>query len=151
MVRREWVLKRNCSLSPRQLGLVYAALCVVSLLVAFVCTLRGAWYVLAFAILEMAAVGFAFFLYARHAVDRECIALNDTCLLVELVEMERVRHYRLDLGNIRVESPSTRSDLVSLEANGIRVEVGRFLTEWKRRELARDLRLALVFNKQSKF
>lgn len=144
MASREWVLKRNCSLAPRQLALAYSALCAVSFLVAVGCLLRGAWYVLAFAILEMSAVGLAFFLYARHAADRERIALNEDCLLVELIEVERVSQFRLDLRCIRIEPPRTCSALVRLEANGVRVEVGRFLTEWRRRELARELRYALA-------
>jgi len=151
MVMREWVLKRNCSIAPRQLVLVYSILCVVSLLVAGMFTWRGAWYVLAFAVAEMGAVGFAFFRYARHATDRERLALNDDCLLVELVEVERVSRFKLDARRIRIESPLTRGALIGLEANGTRVEVGRFLTEWKRRELVRDLRRALAFDRRTEF
>ena len=144
MARREWVLSRNCSISPRQLALAYAALCVMSLIVATVFTVRGAWYVLAFAILEMSAVGLAFFLYARHAVDREHIELIDGCLLVELIQVERVRQFRLDPRHTRVEPPASRDGLIGLRANGMRVEVGRFLTERKRREFAHELRHALA-------
>ena len=144
MVTREWVLSRNCSLSPRQLALAYALLCGMSLMVATIFTLSGAWYILVFAILELSAVGLAFLLYARHATDREHIALADDCLLVELVQVEQVEQFRLNPRWTRVESPATRNDLIGLEANGIRVEVGRFLTEWKRREFARELKRALA-------
>ncbi len=144
MVTREWVLSRNCSLSPRQLGSAYAVLCCMSLIVATVFTLSGAWLILVFAILELFAVGLAFLLYARHATDREHIALADDCLLVELVQVEQVERYRLNPRWTRVESPVKRSDLIGLEANGTRVEVGRFLTEWKRREFARELKRALA-------
>lgn len=144
MARREWVLSRNCSISPRQLALAYAALCVMSLMVAMIFTVRGAWYVLVFSILELSAVGLAFFLYARHAVDREHIALIDDCLLVELIQVERVRQFRLDPRRTRVEPPVSRDDLIGLRANGMRVEVGRFLTERKRREFARELNRALA-------
>lgn len=142
--RREWVLSRNCSLSPRQLALAYMALCSVSLTVAIVFTLSGAWYILGFAIVELSAVGLAFFLYARHAVDREHIALTEECLMVELIRAEQVRQYRLNPRWTRVEAPEDRNKLISLESNGVRVEIGRFLTEWKRREFARELRRALA-------
>jgi uncharacterized membrane protein len=144
MAEREWVLRRNCSISPRQLALVYAALCTLSFTVAGYFTLRGAWYILVFAILEMSAVGAAFYLYARHAVDREHIALSDGCLLVELIRKERVKQFRLDPRWTRVESPVSRDELIGLEADGMRVEVGRFLTEWKRREFAQELKRALA-------
>ncbi|SNS19716.1 Uncharacterized membrane protein [Noviherbaspirillum humi] len=146
MAPRNWVLSRNCSISPRQLALVYAALCCMSFLVAMFFAIRGATYVLGFAILEMSAVGWAFYLYARHATDREHIALNDDCLLVELVRTERVRQFKLDPRRTRVHFPNSREQLIGLESLGIKVEVGRFLTEWRRRELARELQreLALI-------
>lgn len=139
-------MKRNCSIAPRQLALAYSVLCSSSLLVAVLFAVHGAWYVLPFSILELSAVGFAFFLYARHATDREHIALHDDCLLVELIEVERVSRFTLDPRHTRIELPAMRAALVSLEADGIRVEVGRFLTERKRREFARDLQCALAFN-----
>jgi uncharacterized membrane protein len=143
MARREWVLKRNCSISPRQLATVYAALCSVSLGIATFFTVRGAWYVLGFAILEMSALGLAFLHYARHATDREHIALIDDCLLVELIQAEHARQFWLDPRRARVEPPGAQHELIGLEANGLRVEVGRFLTEWKRREFAQELRQEL--------
>jgi uncharacterized membrane protein len=145
MITREWMLKRNCSLSPRQLGTVYFAVCATSLLVAIFFAASGAWYVLWFALLEQFGVGIAFLLYARHATDREHIALEENCLLVEVIQVEHVRQFRLDPRQTRVEPPvSGSSGLVRLEANGTKVEIGRFLTEWKRRELALELKGELV-------
>ncbi|HYC41351.1 MAG TPA: DUF2244 domain-containing protein [Noviherbaspirillum sp.] len=148
MDSREWMLKRNCSMSPRQLGLAYLAVCTTSMLVAIFFAASGAWYVLGFALVEQFAVGIAFLLYARHATDREHIALEENCLLVEVIQVEHVRQFRLDPRLTRVEPPvSGSSGLVRLEANGTRVEIGRFLTEWKRRELARELQGALALQR----
>ncbi len=144
MATREWVLKRNCSISPHQLMRAFAGLCMVSLMVATFFTVRGAWYVLGFAVIEMSAVGWAFFRFARHATDREHIALIDEVLLVELIQTERTRQFRLDKRRVRVAPPLSRSGLIRLEADGTRVEVGRFLTEWRRREFARELCSALA-------
>lgn len=148
MVNREWMLKRNCSMSPRQLGLAYLAVCTTSLLIAAFFAASGAWYVLGFALAEQLAVGIAFLLYARHATDREHIALEENCLLVEVIQVEHVRQFRLDPRYTRVEPPeSGHSALVRLEANGTTVEIGRFLTEWKRRELARELNSVLALQR----
>lgn len=144
MVAREWVIKRNCSLTPRQLGLAFAMLSSISLLVASAFALHGFWFVLGFSALEILAVGVAFLLYARHALDRERIALDEQCLLVELFESDSVTQLRLDPRDTRVEPPEAGRPLVGLVANGIRAEVGRFLTERNRRELARELRAALA-------
>lgn len=144
MAGRKWVLRRNCSISPRQLAWVYAALSGVSLIIALTFAVNGAWYILGFSILEVSAVGVAFYLYARHASDRDCIAIVDNCVVVELVRMERVKQFRLDPYWTRVRIPVARNELVGLDAKGIKVEVGRYLTEWKRREFARELQRELA-------
>ena len=143
MTGREWVLKRNCSITPRQLAMVYAALSSVSLAVAVLFTLHGAWYILGFAVVELAAVGLAFFHYGRHATDRERIVLSDDTLLIELIAAERASPYRLNLHAARVELPDAQRGLIVVEASGTRVEIGRFLTSWRRREFAQELDGAL--------
>ena len=71
-----WFLKRNCSVTPAQLGWLYASLCAVSLGIALVFWFHGAVLILPFAWLELAAVGAAFLVYARHARDGETISLQ---------------------------------------------------------------------------
>ena len=141
MIKREWDLRRNCAIAPRQLGFFYVILCATSMAVAIAFTLRGAWFVLLFAVLEMSAVAVAFLIYARHATDREHIAmLDDDYLLVELIQAQEIRQFKLDLRSIRIAVQETRKGLIGLEALGTRVEVGQFLTEWKRREFVRELK-----------
>ena len=144
MVRQEWILKRNCSISPRQLAKAYMTLCAASLSVALFFTLRGAWFVLGFAILELSALGIAFLYFGRHATDREHIVLIDDCLVVELIRAEQARQFRLDPHWTRVEPPATPTALITLRAGSVHVEVGRFLTELKRHEFARELKRSLV-------
>lgn len=140
MTKRDWVFKRNCSLTPRQLAKAYAALSLGSLSVATYFTIQGAWYIFGFSILELLAVGLAFLHYARHATDREHIALTDDCLLVELVQAERAQQYKLNVRCARIALPASHRDLIGLEARGVKVEVGRFLTERRRREFAQELK-----------
>ena len=139
MATREWILKQNCSISPRQLAKAYAGLCAASFIVATYFTLHGAWLVLVFAVLEMTAVAAAFLYFGRHATDREHIALSDAGLIVELVRAEQTRRFRMDPRDTHVEMPGLKHGLIGLEANGARVEVGRFLTDRKRHEFAREL------------
>jgi uncharacterized membrane protein len=140
---REWVLKRNCSLSPCQMLGAYSALCGVSFAIGCFFTWHGAWYVMCFSLLEMLAVGFAFLLYARHATDRERVILNQDCLFIELVQAEHAQQFRLNPHAIRVEIPVAYHRLVAIKEQGTCVEVGRFLTALKRREFALELRNAL--------
>lgn len=143
MNQHEWILKRNCSLSPRQLAVAYAVLCTLSFSVAFMLLLQGAWYVLSFAIIEMTVVALAFLYYARHATDHEHLALNDDCLLVERIEAGQVQQTRLDPHWLHIASPHNNQELIHLEAKGIRIGVGRFVTLEKRQQVARELRQEL--------
>ncbi len=144
MATREWILKKNCSISPRQLAKAYGALCTASFLVAGYFVMQGAWVVMVFAILEMSAVAAAFLYFGRHATDREHIALSEAGLVVELVQAEKVLQHRMDPQRTCVKLPALRHGLIGLEANGDRVEVGRFLTERKRKEFAQELSRELV-------
>jgi uncharacterized membrane protein len=145
----EWTLQRNCSLTPRQVVRAYAVLCAASLTVALGFFLHGVWIVLAFSLLELACVGLAMLIYSRHALDRERIALSDGCLLVECVQADVHSEARLDPLWTRVLPPTdhpparARRSLITLESRGERVEVGRFVSEAQRRQVARELRHAL--------
>ncbi|WP_136419880.1 DUF2244 domain-containing protein [Herbaspirillum sp. ST 5-3] len=143
MNKHEWLLKRNCSLAPRQLAIALAVPCFASLLIALWFLWHGAWHVLAFVMLESAAVACAFCHYARHATDREHIALDDGYLLIEQCLAGEVRQIRLDPYWTRVAPPDDTQDLINLEAKGIRIAVGLFVTEERRRQVALELRAEL--------
>lgn len=140
----QWFLKRNCSVTPSQLGWLYASLCVVSLGIGIVFWLRGARLVLPFAWLELLAVGVAFVFYARHATDGERIALQGGRLLV--VELENGGHCErtefLPQG-VRVEPQDSDRSLIEVSGQGRSVRVGRYVRPELRAELARELRMAL--------
>jgi uncharacterized membrane protein len=145
----ECTLQRNCSMTPRQVARAYALLCTLSLSVALAFLLQGLWMVLAFSLLELGCVGLALLLYARHALDRERISLTNDCLLVECVQAQVRSQARLDPLRTRVLTGAdaalggSRPTLITLESRGVRVEVGRFVNEAQRRQVARELRLAL--------
>jgi len=144
MPTREWISKKNCSIAPKQLFKAYLALCSASFLVALYFMVYGAWVIMLFAVLEMLAVGCAFVYFGRHAGDKESVVLGDDGLVVELVEAERVHQVRMDPRRTRIEIPALRHRLIALEANGDRIEVGRFLTERKRQQFAQELRSGLM-------
>jgi uncharacterized membrane protein len=144
MHEREWTLPRNCSLAPRQVGLAYGVLCLMSFAVASICVIfQHAWCVLGYAAAEMLMAALAFLSYARHATDREHIALKDGCLLIDRIEAGELRQTRLDPCWTHVALPRRSQDLIALEARGVRIQVGRFVTASKRRQVAQELRQAL--------
>ena len=72
---RVWLFGRNCSLTPRQFGVFYISLVVVSAVIAAGFAINGAWMVLPFSCGEILVVGVALILYTRHATDHERVCL----------------------------------------------------------------------------
>jgi uncharacterized membrane protein len=138
-----WRLKRNCSVTPVQLGWLYLSLCTVSLGIGVFFWLQGATLVLAFAGLEIAVVGLAFLAYARHAADGEWISLQGTNLVVELETAGRLQRAEFERQWVRVEPKSGDQSLIELSGQGRTIEVGRFVRPELRQVLAREIRKAL--------
>lgn len=138
-----WFLRRNCSVTPAQLGWLYASLCVVSLGIGTVFWFQGAVLVLPFAWLELAAVGLAFFVYARHAADREHILLQGRRLVVELENGGRLERAEFNREWVRVEPGADDRSLIEVSGQGRRMNVGRYVRPELRPALARELREAL--------
>lgn len=139
----EWLLKRNCSLAPTQMFALFGALCVVSMSIALFFWWQGARMVMSFAWIELFAVGAALLLYARHAADRERIALHNDTLTVEHACGNRVERVEFQAAWVRVEPRSGDHSLVELTGQGRRIFVGRFIRPELRRKLADELRAAL--------
>jgi len=138
-----WFLKRNCSVTPSQLGWLYASLCVVSLGIGGAFWLQGATMVLPFAWLELLAVGLAFVLYARHATDGEKIALQDGRLVVELENGGNYERAEFLPHQVRIEPQAGDRSLIEVSGQGRMVKVGRYVRPELRAALAREIRMAL--------
>jgi uncharacterized membrane protein len=138
-----WFLKRNCSVTPSQLGWLYASLCVLSLGIGIVFWWHGARLVLPFAWLELAAVGFAFLVYARHATDGEKIALQGGRLVVELENGGHYERTEFLPHQVRVEPQDSDRSLIEVSGQGRSVRVGRYVRPELRAALAREIRMAL--------
>jgi uncharacterized membrane protein len=138
-----WHLRRNCSITPVQLGGMYASLCAVSLGIAGYFWLQGAKMVMPFALLELVAVGAAFFLYARHAVDSERIALTGSQLVVELDRAGKTERIEFNPAWLRIEPSADERSLVELSAQGRCVRIGRFMRPELRPDLAKEIRAAV--------
>ena len=139
----EWILKRNCSISPRQLLVTYGSLCAVSLGIATIFWAHGALLVMPFAWAELIGVGLALLVYSRHALDGERIALVSGRLLIERRVGGHLEQVEFEREWLRVELPDGDDALVELSGQGRRVAVGRYVrAEW-RADLAGELRAAL--------
>lgn len=139
----QWLLKRNCSLSPAQLLGAYGALAGLSLSVAALFWSMGAVLVLPFTAVELLALAAAFLLYARHATDREQIHIGPSSLVVEWESGGKLHRHEWSRHGVRVVPQTQRHALVALQAQGHTVEVGRYLRPDLRGLLAREIRHVL--------
>lgn len=139
----EWLLKRNCSMSPRQVFGLYLSMCALSLAIALGFTWHGAAPVLAFAGFEMLCLGLALLVYARHAADCEHITLADGALVV--IHRRGTHTERTDFRAawVRVEPTAADCSLVALSGDGREAQVGRYIRPEWRAALAQELRSAL--------
>ena len=139
----DWLLKRNCSVSPVQLACVYASLCLVSLGIGVVFWFVGATLVMPFAWAELLLVGVLFWVYARHATDGERISLQGAQLVVELETAGKLERAEFNREWVRIEPRTGDGSLIEVSGQGRSVQVGRYVRPDLRPALAREIRMAL--------
>jgi uncharacterized membrane protein len=139
----QWLLRRHCSVTPRQLLAIYVSLCAVSLAIGALFYVQGAPFVLGFAGLELLLVGVALWVFARHAGDHETLTLVGRTLQVEQRSGTRVQRTEFSADWLNVEPAAGQGSLVELSGQGRRVRVGRFLRPELRAAFARELRTLL--------
>jgi len=144
-VLKDWTMKRNCSVSPRQFMYFYASLAFVSITIAVLQLINGAWLVLPFTGFDLLVVGGAFAIYARHAVDYERIRLYPNRLVIEQVSADKLSQFEFDPRWVRVEPGATPRDAVRLVSRGQSVAVGLHLPQYRRAQFARELRVWLAY------
>ncbi|CAM2191376.1 DUF2244 domain-containing protein [Paraburkholderia kururiensis] len=139
-VLKDWTIRRNCSVSPRQFVGFYVSLALVSSAIAIMLLVKGVWLVLPFTGLELLVVGVAFVVYARHAVDYERIRLYPHRLVVEQVSADELTQFEFNPRWVRVETGATPREPVKLVSRGQTVAVGVHLAQYRRAQFAEELR-----------
>jgi len=137
------LLKRNCSISPKGMILVFAVLSLVTLGIATGFALAGAWLVLPFAGLEVAALVTAFVLTAQHAADYERVEVVPGRLRVEVLEGRTLRRHELKRGALRVRHAPERARILVSGSGANEIEIGRYLDAQARAALAGELKKTL--------
>ena len=136
------VAKRNNSLSSSGRFLVFAFIFVVSIGIAAAFAALGAWLILPFAGIEMLVLYLAFRYMDRHAADYERIAIEGDRVSVEHFEAGRTRSQELHRYWARLAVSPDGSRLV-LRSHGRELEIGRYMSNEQRLDLARVLKRRL--------
>ena len=136
-------LAPHCSLSVHGALLFFASVCFTTFGVAAVATWMGYWPVLPFAGAEMVLLGWALKTNMARRFEREHIEVTEREVIIEFAKgtPRRVvfpRHWaRVKIR--RPKSPLHRGQLV-IESHGRAYEVGKFLSEEERHQLAAELK-----------
>ena len=131
-------------MTPGQLAASFALIAFVSLTIGAFCWFQGAVLVLPFASLELLAVGIAFVVYARHALDGDRIWLEGSVLVVESENAGEMVRREFQRAWVRIEQVAHGNAMIEICCHGQRVPVGRFIRNELRQRVAAELRLALA-------
>jgi uncharacterized membrane protein len=138
-------MRRNSSYSSGCCALVFGSLAAVILAVAAGFAALGAWPVLPFAGMELAALGLAMRHISRHADDFERVAVEGERVVLDIGEARRVRRVEFHRHWARLVVKETAPVFrIVLRSHGREVEVGRYLDEGGRRALASQLQSSIA-------
>lgn len=138
-----WRFKRNCSITPRQLGLAFLLLSGMSLAVAGYFWFIGVRWILFFTGLELTALAVAFAICARHATNQESIELGPERLVIEQEVAGRVHQVVFNRQGARVAPRQTPTQLIEVCEGKRCVCCGHHIRPHWRDAVAREIRLAL--------
>lgn len=141
---QEWLISRNCALTPRQLGGWFGTLAVLSVALAGLFAVQGAWLVLPFTAVELLALAVAYVAYGRHAGDYERVLLAPDRIVVERCSGGRLAREEVGSEWARFEYEGGRRGVIRLVAGRTKVAIGSFLPEESRERLVRELRASLA-------
>lgn len=135
----------NCSLTPQGARLFVGSLAATTFAVAGFFALHGFWPVLPFAGLEIGLLAWAVRASRRKGEEREVIVVSEENVVVEHrgPAGSSLTVFPRHWSRVTLRGPQTAAypSRLAIESHGRAREVGRFLTEVERRDLAERLRL----------
>lgn len=142
----QWMFKKNCSFSPKQVGLFYLAQSIFSLLVACFFIWQDIWLILPFTLLELVVLAIALLIYAKHATDYESILLESGVLTIERSTAGKVTLFSANPQWLKITKELTKNKLIGIQYQGHITEFGRFIHLSQREAFKKQLELSLKLN-----
>jgi uncharacterized membrane protein len=134
-----WHLKRNISIAPFHMALIFVALALVSLAIGTAFYMLGASLVLPFSILEIAVLLIAYFYNAIHANDYEKLILQDGVVKIERKSGFKTSQVQLVRSLTRVDLELQKNALIQIRQGNQSSFFGRFVHANLRPELAQQI------------
>ena len=142
--QQRWTFKRNCSFTPKQVGLFYLSQVCFALIVAIFFYARGVWIVLPFTLIVLFVLAVALLIYARHATDFESIIIDGSSLIVIIKNGLKQERYDWNISWVKVNSELSRTDLIVMSYQGKECELGRFIHVSQRQSFLSELKSRLL-------
>jgi len=142
------ILTPNCSISWRQLAVFYLGTCVLAITIALLFTLQGQWLIVPFSGMEMMALGIALYLTSRKVHRREVITVGKERVKIEKGIHKADQSWTFERSWIRLrdeffgENQCHRK--LALGSHGSYIEVGEFLSNLEKDELAFRLKDCII-------
>ena len=136
-------MKRNCSLTPKQVGWFYVSICTFSLLIAAFFLALGVWMIFIFTFLDLFALTLALYIYTRHALDYEKISIEDSKLVVEQSWGGKLKTYVFNTLWTRLEREGFRSKRFVLKSSDHSLPIGLFVRQDQSEHFERELKMYL--------
>jgi uncharacterized membrane protein len=141
------VIRPNRSLSVRQAIQVYAVITLCCLGIAVFYALHGYWPILPFAGVEVLLLGVAFYLTLLRSGVREVISVGREVVKVEKGREKPQQSWECPRAWAQVRLQQSHiawyPSRLAILFQGKQVEIGRFLNEMERQELAYELQQAI--------
>lgn len=145
----QWILKRNCAMSPRQLGAWFGSLTILSLSLAIACAARGAWLVVPFTMIEVGALGVVFVWWGRHAGDCERIVVGSGLFRVETTSAGRCRCVEHRSTWARIKYDGARREPIRIVLRDDQIAIGQYVPDDRKAALAKELSGVLASQSRS--
>lgn len=143
-----FVLSPNCSISWRELVAFYLITSLLALAIGVYFTLHGLWLVLPFSGLEIIALGICLYLTSRKVYRKEVITLDKRRTRIEkgVQRVDQSWEFETHWLRLRDESKGTGNGVrkLALGSHGKYVEVGNFLGQMEKDELAFRLKDCII-------
>lgn len=133
IIRKEWLLKKNCTLSPQQFGGAITFIGGLSLIIGLVWAINGLWFILAFACVECIGLFVAFVAYSKHATDRERVVLTKNEICVEREVGGLTNSFKIPRDWVRARFKKNENEgMIFFKSGKTELKVGQFVSLRKR-------------------
>jgi uncharacterized membrane protein len=139
------ILKPRAPMSPAAVAILFVSVSSAILGVAFICGLLGAWQVLPMSSLVVVALGLGLMSGFRRTQIDEVVSIRGGTVAVDKHLRRKTEHHEFQRGWAQVVLAEPKVPMVDpsrlfIRSHGRQVEIGAFLDDAERYELAASLR-----------